>query len=102
METIKNIWTLKKELKQLAAELRTERAELKKEQREGKVEASIRQYTILKKRKNYRHRHIAYCLLRGRTYEQIESHCRQGNEPDQTLIQELISEYRTDNVRACA
>jgi hypothetical protein len=103
MEAVKNIWTLKNELKQLASELRSDKAETKTAQKAGdSVKACTLQYKILRKRKTYRHKHIAYCLIRGRSYEQIEQHCRKGNEPDQNLIQELIREYRADNVCACA
>jgi hypothetical protein len=113
MEAVKNVWTLKNELKQLASELRNDKAEIKKIQKNPPRETTLcadgliycaggLQYKILRKRKTYRHKHIAYCLIRGRSYEQIEQHCRKGNEPDQNLIQELIREYRTDNVCACA
>ena len=32
-------------------------------------------------REDYRHHHIAYCLLRGRTMEQIEKKCAKDNMP---------------------
>jgi hypothetical protein len=100
MNTVKSGFTLRNELKQLATELRNDKAEIKKAQRSSSGEACTLQYRILAKKRTYRHRHIAYCLLRGRTYEQIEPHCRKGNEPDQNLIREIINEYRTDNVCA--
>ena len=37
----------------------------------------------------YRHLHIAYCLLRGRSYEEIEGKVREGNEPNWRYIDEL-------------
>ena len=33
-------------------------------------------YEILKRKYECRHKHIAYCLLRGRKYEEIERTCR--------------------------
>lgn len=41
----------------------------------------------------YRHRHIAYCLFRGRTMEQIERSNRQGNEPSDSYLEKLAVEY---------
>ena len=41
---------------------------------------------------NYRHHHIAYCELRGRTRDQIERP-REGNEPNETKIQRIKEEY---------
>ena len=34
----------------------------------------------------YRHKHIAYCLLRGRQYKDIEPKVNPGNEPDMDLV----------------
>jgi len=50
---------------------------------------------------NYRHKHIAYCLLRGRTYEQIENKVREGNEPDFTKIEKIMQEYREVEAVSC-
>jgi len=41
----------------------------------------------------YRHRHIAYCLFRGRSMEQIERSNRQGNEPNEDYLEQLAVEY---------
>lgn len=48
--------------------------------------------TIQKLKHEFRHKHIAYCLLRGRTREQIESPAEE-NKPNETLIQEIIDAY---------
>jgi hypothetical protein len=37
----------------------------------------------------YRHKHIASCLLRGTPYEAIESKVAEGNEPNWRYIDEL-------------
>lgn len=89
---MKKIELLKEELKVLAAEIRKENQEVKELQRAGKYAGNL-QYGLLLKARKFRHKHIAYCLLRGRTYEQIEQHCREGNEPDQKLIMEIKNEY---------
>lgn len=41
----------------------------------------------------FRHRHIAYCLLRGRTMEQIERKTREDNHPSERLIDKYKEEY---------
>ena len=60
----------KEELKKLAKEIR----ELK-QWRKGKnpPESHKNDGPLWNKRRNYRYEHIAYCLVRGRTYEQIEN-----------------------------
>ncbi len=51
---------------------------------------------------DYRHLHIAYCLLRGRKYEQIENKVRPGNEPNWTRIESIMQEYHEVEEIACA
>ena len=46
--------------------------------------------------KNYRVHHIVYCLLRGKTYEQIEKKCREDNKPNMSLVQEIKNVYTED------
>jgi len=42
----------------------------------------------------FRHRHVAYSLVRGRSMEQIESKVYPGNEPDESKIQTYKAEYQ--------
>ena len=51
---------------------------------------------------DYRHAHIAYCLLRGRKYKQIESFVKVGNEPSWSTIELIMSEYREVEPVACS
>ena len=100
---IKNYRVLKLELKQAALELRATKADIKATQKEhGSGAACTQQYTILKMKRSYRHKHIAYSMMRGKTYEQIEPKCREGNEPDHKLIQEIIDAYSAKDVCAGA
>ncbi len=68
---------MKDELKQLAKEIREWKGNRKQDKRE---KLNLCQWEVQDKidwRKNeFRHIHIAYCMLRGKTYEQIENHCR--------------------------
>jgi len=50
-------------------------------------------FTLQRMSREYRHRHIAYCELRGRTREQIERP-REGNEPDEKLIESIKENLR--------
>lgn len=99
----KNFKVLKEELKQLAVELHSEKIDLKKNQREGAIVAACAlQYSILKNRMDCRHKHIAYSMMKGRTYEQIEPKCKEDNKPNMDLVKRIIDEYSAQNVRACA
>ena len=40
----------------------------------------------------FRHRHIAYCLLRGRSYEEIEQPGRY-NKPSWSVIEGIMEKY---------
>ena len=48
-------------------------------------------YQVFRKAREFRHKHIAYCLLRGRSYEQVEQP-RKGNEPDMIYVQMIMEE----------
>ena len=48
---------------------------------------------IKKAKYEFRHEHIAYCLARGRSYEQVEQKVRENNEPDEEYIRELLESY---------
>jgi hypothetical protein len=105
---MRKILVLKNELKELAENIRKAKSDCKAFQREhggsdgdwaGKPGESpwISHYSIISKLKHeFRHKHIAYCLLRGRTLDEIE-HPAEVNKPDQTLIQEILHAY-TENV----
>ena len=78
---------LKQELKSLSAEIRSLKSNRKSLPNGYVPGLASAQWT-------YRHKHIAYCLLRGKTYEQIESKVREGNEPNQNLITKYIEQYK--------
>jgi len=89
---MKMINVLKEELKGMAVEIREKKYGVKEKQRSGK-DAWREQGDLYSLKYDFRHKHIAYCLMRGRTCEQIEQKCREGNEPNQHLIGRLIDEY---------
>jgi hypothetical protein len=94
-----SIKILKNSQKKLALEIKELKNQIKTLQKErGSGAACIQQGEVVSLKRTYRHRHIAYCLLRGRQYEQIESRRREGNEPDWNLIQEVKDEYASKDV----
>ena len=104
MDTIrKNVTTLKQELKVLAKTIRTAKQERKtvhftgertmKSPYSWQSDATYACEEAEKMAYEFRHKHIAYCLLRGRTMEQIEQKVNDGNEPNHSYIKQLIEEY---------
>jgi len=84
--------TLKQELKQHAIKIR----ELKSHRpvnKRGDWKLYDLDYTIFKESRLIRHKHIAYSLIRGRSYGQIEKKCRENNKPDFSLVDTIIKEY---------
>jgi hypothetical protein len=88
---------LKAELKQLAKEIR----EFKylrdhwwdhREQSQGAY-----QWAVESRADDFRHMHIAYCMLRGRKYEEIERYCREA--PDFNRIKHIKWEHGNKTLR---
>ena len=69
---------LREELKELAIQIREEKAECKEYQKEHGGKSYFEYRTTARK---YRHMHIAYSMLRGKTMEQIEPKHREGSLP---------------------
>ena len=88
---MRNIDILKEIHKKTATEIKSTRYKFKETQRNGKTN-----YTLLRKlhdlRYEYRHHHIAYCELRGRTRDEIENP-RDNNYPNDRYIQLLKEKY---------
>lgn len=82
---------MKEELKALGAEIRTNRRLWKEAQSTQKWEIAPKPgWRIQMDSADFRNKHIAYCLLRGRTYEQVEPKVRDGNGPRWDLINKLV------------
>ncbi len=98
---IKNRKFLKFELKLEAQKLRKIKTDIKTKQRAGQY-AGHEQSELLTLKWNYRHRFIAYCMMRGREYKQIERTCRV--EPNHDWVKEIINEYspQKETIRASA
>jgi len=83
---------LKIRLKQLAKEIREWKANRKQDRRS---KLNMRQWEVQSqvdwRSHEFRHRHIAYCMLRGRKYEEIELTCK--NPPDFDEIDRIRGQY---------
>ena len=90
---------LKEELKAEALEIRQLRKEHKELQRSGDSYGYVTKLENLKNK--YRHRHIAYCLLRGTPLERIERTNYKAGPPNMRVIEELMTaEALRENVRS--
>ena len=99
MDKIKSILVLKEENKELALKIKEGRSELRtlKSKGEGGTLGFKKIYWKLEDLGyDFRHRHIAYCLLRGRGYEQIERSCRDDNKPNFKLVEKYKEEFFND------
>jgi hypothetical protein len=82
-------------LKSTSKAIREARSQFKQEQREnGGLVSYPTRGNLANLRWEYRHRHIAYSLFLGKTYEQIERKVEKGNEPDQDLIKAYLAELQ--------
>jgi len=94
MSSIKD---LKQNLKSLSCKITDSKKELKKYQKEhagydGGFFNEIRRLSW-----EFRHKHIAYCLLRGTPYEAIEQPA-EDNKPDMVFIKGVQDEYAAKDV----
>lgn len=80
---------IKADLKARARLIRETKANVRKAQREGKVSGQSELYAL---QWDYRHRHVAYSLLRGRTREQVEQFTRRAL--DEKLLEGFLGGYK--------
>jgi hypothetical protein len=84
---MKKIKKLKEELKTLAVEIRKQKA-ARKAADNGFV------YGLDADRWRARHLHIAYCMLRGRLYEEIEKKCHES--PNMDHVRSIMRKYQDE------
>jgi len=86
---------VKEQLKKMSERLKQLRHEIADTQRKGNVASDLMSEQSFTKRE-FRHRHIAYGLLRGRTYEQIENKVKEGNEPNFQRVEDLKRKFQEE------
>lgn len=107
---------MKEELKDLAAQIR----EANRAHREGQRAASAwdlahpkeykERWNIYNKvpapagcmSQEYRYKHVAYCLARGRKYEEIERKVTEGNEIDMLRVEKIVKKVQDEQATFCA
>ena len=90
---------LKATLKGLASEIKSTKSIFKDNQRKNSGDPGYELILSLRdKTYEFRHKHIAYCLFRGKTYDQVEQKCREDNKPNMKYVEELLSSYNTEEV----
>jgi len=92
MERKEYIKSRKYYLKGLAQQIRQLKIEFKELERSRK-ESNKKRHEVQQAKYEFRHQHIAYCMARGKSYEQIERSVRDDNEPNQDYIEQLLNAY---------
>jgi hypothetical protein len=88
---MRNIDKLKLYLKETATKIRKTRQEYKEAQR-ARQSSYRKLWELHDLQRDFRHHHIAYCELRGRTREQIERP-RDNNAPNEAEVRRIKEEY---------
>lgn len=106
---MRNIDLLKNEIKRLATEIKVAKHERKTVRFNGErtiksknnwcSDAELAAEHVHKLKKEIRHHHIAYCMLRGKTLEQIEPNTRPTDRfdrkyRDMAYVKEIMKEYQ--------
>lgn len=96
------IHALKQELKELALTIKNDKIAYKESQRIASY-AIYSEFAreIPKLSYSYRHKHIAYCMLRGKAYEKVEPKVKEGNEPNWPLIYSIMNQFRDSDPISC-
>ena len=90
---------LKADLKELAKEIKKQKW-LRDRWHDTDKQQWVFQLKVVQLAYEFRHKHIAYCMLRGRKYEEIENYCHEA--PDFDRIDRIKLEHGQKTLRACA
>lgn len=91
-----------KELKEIKPKFRKQQSRIEKENMSSRLSDEDKQFfrnhwdldgKIKSLKFQFRHRHIANCLLKGRKYEEVEPVVREGNEPNWNFIRSIQNDY---------
>lgn len=90
---------LKQYLKNLAHDIRTNKkirdnAYLRPGRLQWEFQVEVQQLAW-----EFRHQHIAHCMLYGTSYERIEKP-REGNEPDMDYVKQIIESYEQPKAKS--
>lgn len=85
---------IKEELKATASIIRQVRNAGKNASRTGVWEGPKDAKPLYLLVPEFRHKHIAYCMLRGKAYEVIEPKVNDGNEPNWSIIDAYLESWK--------
>ena len=91
---------VKEMLKSGAKELHDIKFEIKSAMKNGKICSAPYwnyQNKLIQMQRVWRHKHVAYCLLKGRSLEQIEIRCAEDNKLDLSLVEKFKAEFSNAN-----
>jgi len=91
---------LKNLLKKLAIEIKETKSKHKEVQRKQRGGGSDYEWSLHRKSYDYRHYHIAYSELRGKTRDQIEKP-KEDNLPNEDIIASIKKEYFDEPETLC-
>ena len=97
---MRKIKELKEICKRQAHSIRTWNREWREHQRSGKGWQDWKPSVTYASSIDYRHHHIAYCMLRGTAYERIEPKVHPGNEPCWEKIKKITDTYTEQEVQS--
>lgn len=83
--------TVKTQLKQLAFDIRELKNKIRTTMQSGAY-AGRDQFALMQLKHHFRHKHIAYCLMRGRTIDEIEGNAKTPR--DQAYINTLLEQFK--------
>ena len=91
---------LKFELQELAERIKALKSH-RKENNRGEWKLWQLEYNISKMKYEFRHKHIAYCLLRGTEYDQVEKPAG-NNAPNMEVVNRYMEQHseKQEDVRA--
>ena len=87
------LYELKEIIKSKSIGIRTLKFLMKSTMKEGEYAGSLQFKLYLEEKPCIRAHHIAYCELRGTQRSSIEGKVAEGNEPDETLISQIKTNY---------
>ena len=91
---MRNIDKIKEHCKLTAKQIKKTRFEFREAQRQHKNgDIGSLRWKLDGLKYEYRHHHIAYCELRGRTRDQIEQKVNDDNHPNESYINELKATF---------
>lgn len=87
---------LKDNLKTQAKELRELKSTIRYGMQTNKPNVWEYQLKLLHKKEQFRYEHIAYCILRGRRYEDIERNTKPNNTISMSKVEGIVTAMKAD------